>query len=167
VNAGSGGGTAPRLDPLIRPLHPADLPSLTAGLAALPLLSRYGRTAASLAASLARARSRGEGLLVAEEGGAPAGLAWFLPSGTLALGGYLRLLAVLAPAQGRGVGAALLRAYEEATVQMSAHAFLLTSKENQAAQRFYERHGYRQVGLLPALVLPGQDELLYWKRLLG
>lgn len=150
---------------MIRPLAPADLPALSAGLAALPLLSRYGRTAASLSASLADARSRGEGLLVAEEGGAPVGLAWFLPSGTLALGGYLRLLAVLAPAQGRGLGAELLRAYEEATSRASAHAFLLASRENQAAQRFYQRHGYQEVGLLPSLVIPGQDELLYWKRL--
>jgi ribosomal protein S18 acetylase RimI-like enzyme len=167
VNADPGGGPGPLPDPMIRPLRPEDLPSLSAGLAALPLLSRYGRTAGSLAAALADARKRGEGLLVAEDGGAPEGLAWFLPTGTLALGGYLRLLAVLGPAQGRGVGVALLRAFEEATARASAHAFLLTSKENQAAQRFYERHGYRQVGLLPSLVIRGQDELLYWKRLLG
>jgi ribosomal protein S18 acetylase RimI-like enzyme len=152
---------------VIRPLVPEDLKTLSAGLAALPLLARYGRTAAAVSASVQAARVRGEGLLVAEEGGAPVGLAWFLPTGTLALGGYLRLLAVVGPAQGRGVGAALLGAYEAETARASAHAFLLTSAENQAAQRFYERHGYLRVGVLPALVLPGQDEFLYWKRLLG
>jgi len=104
---------------------------------------------------------------VAEERGAPAGLAWFLPSGTLALGGYLRLLAVLGPFQGRGIGAQLLAAYEAETARASAHAFLLTSGSNPGAQRFYERAGYRRVGLLPSLVVEGEDEALYWKRLRG
>lgn len=150
---------------MIRPLSPADLVALAAGLAELPLMRRYGRSAAQLEATLSSALARGEGLLLFEEGGAPAGLAWFLTSGTLALGGYLRLLAVLGPFQGRGVGAALLAAYEAEVAKVSAHAFLLTSESNAGAQRFYERYGYRRVGLLPSLVLPGEDEALYWKRL--
>jgi GNAT superfamily N-acetyltransferase len=154
-----------RPHPVIRSLAPEDLPALSAGLAALPLLARYGRTATEISASLGAARARGEGLLVTEEGGAPLGIAWFLPTGTLALGGYLRLLAVVGPAQGRGLGTVLLSAYEEETARSSAHAFLLTSEENQAAQRFYARHGYLRVGVLPKLVLPDQDEVLYWKRL--
>lgn len=102
---------------------------------------------------------------MAEEEGALAGLAWFLTSGTLALGGYLRLLAVLGPFQRRGVGADLLAAYEAETAWASAHAFLLVSAGNLAAQRFYRRHGYRRVGRLPELVVPGEDEVVYWKRL--
>ena len=150
---------------MIRPLVSADVPALAAGLAELPLLRRYGRSAAKLEATLAAALLRGEGLLLAEEKGAPAGLAWFLTSGTLALGGYLRLLAVLGPFQGRGLGTALLAAYEAETARTSAHAFLLTSAQNAGAQRFYERLGYRRVGVLPSLVVPGEDEALYWKRL--
>lgn len=153
--------------PVIRPLAAADLSALAAGLAELPLLRRYGRSAAKLEATLDAALARGEGLLVAEERRAPAGLAWFLTSGTLALGGYLRLLAVLGPFQGRGLGAALLAAYEAETARTSAHAFLLTSESNPGAQRFYERLGYRRVGLLPSLVVQGEDEALYWKRLRG
>jgi len=102
---------------------------------------------------------------VAEEEGAPGGLAWFLTSGTLALGGYLRLLAVLSSFQGRGLGSALLAAYEEETARGSAHAFLLVSAQNPGAQRFYRRYGYRRVGRLPELVVPGEDEIIYWKRL--
>jgi ribosomal protein S18 acetylase RimI-like enzyme len=152
---------------VIRPIVPADLPPLAAGLAELPLLRRYGRSAHKLQGTLAAAMARGEGLLVAEERGAPAGLAWFLTSGTLALGGYLRLLAVLEPFQGRGLGAQLLGAYEAETARASAHSFLLTSDSNTGAQRFYERLGYRRVGLLPSLVVEGEDEALYWKRLRG
>ncbi|HET6436477.1 MAG TPA: GNAT family N-acetyltransferase [Anaeromyxobacter sp.] len=149
----------------IRPAVGADLPALALGLAELPLLRRYGRSAARLLSTLETALSRGEGLLLAEQRGLPAGLAWYLPSGTLALGGYLRLLAVLEGFQGRGLGAALLAAYEAEVARESAHSFLLTSRSNEDAQRFYERHGYRSVGLLPALVLPDEDEALYWKRL--
>jgi ribosomal protein S18 acetylase RimI-like enzyme len=150
---------------MIRPLAVADLPALARGLAALPLMARYGRTPEKLERALSAALARGEGLLVAEEDGALAGLAWFLPAGTLAMGGYLRLIAVLGAGQGRGTGAALLAAFEAAVATESAHAFLLVSDFNDGAQRFYERHGYRRVGALPDLVLPGVGEVLYWKRL--
>ena len=151
----------------IRPLLREDLPALCPGLAELPLLRRYGRSAAKLQGVLETALDRGEGLLVCEEGGELLGLSWFLTAGTLALGGYLRLLAVVGPAQGRGVGAALLAAYEAETAKVSGHAFLLASQGNAGAHRFYERHGYRRVGLLPSLVLPGEDEVMFWKRLRG
>ncbi len=150
---------------MIRPLTAADLPALAGGLADLPLLRRYGRSAQKLLATLEEGLARGDGFLVAEEGGAPAGLAWFLTSGTLAMGGYLRLLAVLGPFQGRGVGARLLAAYERETARASAHSFLLTSGWNADAQRFYERAGYRRVGALPSLVVQGEDVVLYWKRM--
>jgi ribosomal protein S18 acetylase RimI-like enzyme len=126
---------------------------------------RYGRTVEGLEAALRGALARGEGLLIAEESGALTGLAWFLPAGTLALGGYLRLIAVLGDGQGRGSGAALLAAFEAETAKASAHAFLLVSDFNEAAQRFYARHGYARVGAMPGLVLPDVGEVLYWKRL--
>jgi ribosomal protein S18 acetylase RimI-like enzyme len=153
------------LGAVIRPLARGDLAPLAAGLAELPLLRRYGRSAAKLQGTLEAALERGEGLLVAEEQGRVQGLAWFLTSGTLALGGYLRLLAVLTPAQNKGLGAALLAAWEAETLHQSGHAFLLASVDNRAAHRFYERHGYLRIGVLPALVLPGEDEVLFWKRL--
>ncbi len=149
----------------VRPLDPAEVPALAAALAALPLMVRYRRDAGALARALEAARVRGEGLLIAEEGGAPRGLAWFLPSGTLALGGYLRLIAVLPGAEGKGTGVALLRAFEAETARLSAHAFLLVSDFNEGAIRFYEREGYARVGAMPGLVLPEVAEVLYWKKL--
>ena len=150
---------------MIRPLIAADVTALASRLAELPLMVRYGRDAGALARSLEAARARGEGLLIAEDRGAPLGLAWFLPEGTLALGGYLRLIAVVPGAEGRGTGLALLRAFEAETARRSAHAFLLVSDFNAGAIRFYEREGYVRVGKLPGLVLPEVGELLYWKRL--
>jgi ribosomal protein S18 acetylase RimI-like enzyme len=151
----------------VRPLEEEDVAALAAGLAALPLMVRYGRTAAKLERDLRAARARGDGLLVGDDGpgGAVRGLAWFLRSGTLALGGYLKLIAVLGGGQGGGAGAALLAAFEAEVARESAHAFLLVSDFNEGAQRFYERHGWTRAGAFPGLVLPDVAELLYWKRL--
>jgi len=150
----------------IRPLAPADVPALSAALAGLPLLQRYGRTAEAIARDLASAPSRQESVLVLDDG-AVGGLVWFTTSGALGSGGYLRLLAVAAPTQRHGVGAQLLAAFEAAVGVVSRDAYLLVSDFNVDAQRFYARHGYAQVGVLPRKILPDVDELLYWKRLGG
>lgn len=144
-----------------------EITPLAEKLAMLPLLVRYRRSAGALAADVAAAVARGDGVVVWREraGAEPSGLAWFQPDGTLAMGGYLRLLAVVPGAERRGVGAALLDAFERATSARCHHALLLVSDFNAAAQRFYRRHGYREAGRLPGLVLPDVDELLFWKRL--
>ncbi len=149
----------------VRPLVAADVAPLAAELARLPLMARYRRDAARIQADLGAALGRGEGLLVEEDAGRRRGLAWFLPAGTLALGGYLKLIAVLPGEEGKGIGAALLRAFEAETGRISRHAFLLVSDFNSGAMRFYEREGYARVGALPGLVLPDVEEVLYWKRL--
>ncbi len=149
----------------VRRLEPRDVPALAAELARLDLMVRYRRDAARIAADLEAALARGDGLLVEEADGAPRGLAWFLPAGTFALGGYLRLIAVVPSALGSGAGAALLAAFEAEVAKASRHAFLLVSDFNAAAQRFYERHGYARVGAIPGLVLPDVAEVVYWKRL--
>lgn len=149
----------------IRPIARSEIPTLAAALATVPLLVRYGNDAARLARALEGALDRGESALVAEEDGVVRGLAWFLTAGTLALGGYLRLIALVPGAEGRGTGVALLRAFEAEAARVSRHAFLLVSDFNAGAIRFYEREGYARVGPLPGLVLPGVAEVLYWKRL--
>ncbi len=149
----------------VRPLAADEIPALATALAAVPLMVRYRRDAPALERALRAAHQRGEGLLVAEEDGELRGLAWFLAQGTLALGGYLKLIAMLPAAEGKGAGAALLAAFEAETARASAHAFLLVSDFNDGARRFYERHGYARVGALPGLVLPDVAEILYWKRL--
>jgi GNAT superfamily N-acetyltransferase len=149
----------------IRPLTASDVLALSAGLAALDLMRRYGRPGDRIAEDLGAALSRGEGLLVAVEGGVARGLAWFLRGGTLAMGGYLKLLAVLPGSERGGTGAALLAAFEAEVARERAHGFLLVSDFNAGAQRFYERHGWIRVGAIPGLVLPDVAELIYWKRL--
>ena len=149
----------------IRRLRREDIPALGAALARLPLMRRYRRGARRIEADLAAALERGDALLVEEGEAGPRGIAWFLPAGTLAMGGYLRLVAVAPEATGAGVGARLLEAFEAEVSRECRHAFLLVSDFNRGAQRFYERHGYLRVGALPGLVLPDVAELLFWKRL--
>ncbi len=149
----------------VRPLAAADVPALARALAGLELLARYGRGAAALEADLGAALARGDGLLLAEEDGRPLGLCWFLRAGTLGMGGYLKLLAVADGARGSGLGARLLADFEAEVARSSRHAFLLVSDFNQAAQRFYARHGWARVGAVPGLVLPDVAEVIWWKRL--
>ena len=149
----------------VRPAVAADLAPLAAGLAGLDLMKRYGRGEAKLAADLSQAVAAGDGLLLAVEAGRPVGMAWFLRQGTLGLGGYLKLMAVLPGAQSRGLGAGLLASTEGTLARTTGHGFLLCSDFNGPAQAFYERHGWTRVGALPGLVLPDVAELIYWKRL--
>jgi len=151
----------------VRPAQAADLPLLCQATYQLPLLTRYGVTEAGLLRDLSSALQQGEGLLVANENDtAPLGFAWFLPVGTLAQGGYLRLIACAQEAQGQGIGKALLKEVEFQVAQASRWLFLLVSDFNLAAQRFYQREGYTHLGSLPDFARPGITELLYGKNLL-
>jgi ribosomal protein S18 acetylase RimI-like enzyme len=93
---------------------------------------------------------------------AVAGFAWLVPRGGFDRSGYLRLIAVGARHRGAGVGRRLVEALE-ATHLRHGGIMLLASADNEAAQRFYERLGYRQVGLLPSYVVPELDELIFFK----
>jgi diamine N-acetyltransferase len=78
-------------------------------------------------------------------------------------GVYIELFAVLPDAQGQGVGAALLGHLEAAYRGRSANLWLLVSAFNGRARHFYGRHGFREIGTLADLVLPGHDEILMRK----
>jgi GNAT superfamily N-acetyltransferase len=154
-------------------------------VSALPLFQRYAVRAERLAEDLSTLAARqdeggsaapGELLLVAEQDGA-AGLSGSLlgfarvlrsserTGGQFGRGGYLRLIALHPGHSGRGVGARLLSAVEDAVRTCHPDLFLLTSDFNHGAQRFYERAGYLRVGALPDFVHAGITELIYWKRL--
>jgi ribosomal protein S18 acetylase RimI-like enzyme len=141
----------------------ADVPRCAAFTAELELQRRYGVTEASARRQLEAALSSGRAeLLVAEREGSVIGYAWFIPRGAFDRSGYLRLLAVASPYHGQGIGAALLAELEDKHLAAGG-IVLLASTFNTRAHRFYERMGYRQVGLIPAYVGPGLDERVYFK----
>jgi ribosomal protein S18 acetylase RimI-like enzyme len=148
---------------VIRPATREDLAALATALAPLPLFQAYRLDASALTARFEGALERGEGLLLATGDRGPVGVCWFLTRGTFGTGAYLRTLAVSEAQQGSGLGARLLEAYEAGCGSPPGGYFLLTSDFNTGAQRFYQRHGYRQVGQLPDFAVPGVSELIFWK----
>lgn len=149
----------------VRDALAAEAAELVRAVAAQPLLVRYGVNADKLAVDLAAAITGGDGVLTVEDEGRLAGFAWFLPTGTFALGGYLRLIALVPGSEGRGLGAALLDEVERRVATRSRSLFLLVSHWNDGARRFYAGRGYSEVGTLPAFVRADTDEIVCMKRL--
>jgi|GEM_PF-366111 len=144
----------------------ADLPGLADLMAASPLLQRYGATRETSLAALEQAHQRHDLLLTARPAsGPPLGMVWVITSPMLTGAAYLRLLLVADPMQRAGLGARLLAAAEEHVRSRANHMFLLVTRDNAGARRFYERWGYRHVGDLPDHAVPGIDEALYHKAL--
>jgi GNAT superfamily N-acetyltransferase len=146
---------------------PAVLPVLADMMAESPLLARYRVTKEGAEVALVDARRQGDLILAChpDESATPIGLAWAMPTRVFGGGGYLRLLLVAEGRQGQGIGTLLLEAAEERARAWGDHFFLLASADNCGARRFYDRHGYRFVGVIPDLVVAGIDETLYYKRL--
>lgn len=150
----------------VREAQPHDLPGLANLAAASPLVQRYALDASSALEYLRAGREAGDTLLLAQDAdGAVVGLAWVLRLRGFGAAAYLRLLLVAEERQSQGVGDLLLAAAEERAAAWARHLLLLASHDNLGAHRFYERRGYRRIGQLAELVLPGVDEVLFQKRL--
>ena len=150
----------------LRPAAAADLPALAEGLARLPLLVRYGRTATRWPPISRRRTGAATGSSLAVE--PPARPAWPGSSaqGTFGMGAYLRLMAVLPEAQARGVGGGApgrLRGRGGRGVGPRLPALLGLQRAGAALLRAPRLAAHR--ARCPGLVLPGVDELVYWKRL--
>lgn len=108
--------------------------------------------------------SRDDALYIADADGCPCGLALVRERG-LAGAPYLVSIAVAEPFRSQGVGLRLLTFVEELFRGRFRHLFLCVSSFNTRARAFYERHGYRPVGVLPDFIVDGLDETLMVKRL--
>ena len=103
-------------------------------------------------------------LYIAELDGHPCGLALVRERG-LAGAPYLVSIAVAEPYRSHGIGLRLLTFVEELLRGRFRHLFLCVSSFNTRARAFYERHGYRPVGVLHDFIVDGLDETLMVKRL--
>jgi ribosomal protein S18 acetylase RimI-like enzyme len=149
----------------VRPMTVDDIPIVAAWMVQTPLWQRYQLTVERATKNFEGGFQRGEVLLVADAEEANIGFAWCLAQGGFGRSMYLRFIGVQNDQARKGVGAALLRAAEDAALKVSHELFLLTSDFNVDAQRFYQRQGYTQIGAIPGYVLPDVTELLYWKQL--
>jgi ribosomal protein S18 acetylase RimI-like enzyme len=79
------------------------------------------------------------------------------------LGDYLELFAIAPAARRRGLGHALLAHVEARAFIRTTNFYLCVSDFNADGRAFYESAGYREVGRLENLVVPGHAELLMRK----
>lgn len=98
---------------------------------------------------------------VLEAGGTVAGVALLRPK--FLMGDYLELLAIAPTARSKGYGALLLAEIETVAFARAKNLFACVSDFNDGARRFYVRQGYREIGPIPNLLIPGSAELLLRK----
>jgi ribosomal protein S18 acetylase RimI-like enzyme len=135
-------------------------------MAQIELWRRYGLTAERAQQRLEQGIARGDIAITADlDEKTACGFALCIPDGIFDRSAYLRWIAVHPDHAGAGIGSALLAAVEERSLAYGSDLFLLAADHNTGAHRFYERHGYRQTGVLTDYVVSGVSELLYWKRL--
>lgn len=157
----------------IRLFEERDITPCAAIMAATPLWQRYGVTVQS---AIDRFRTGSQRmytpdvessttrLFVAEsENGSTIGFVWAVRRGAFDRSGYIPVLGVESSERGGGVGAALIEAAED-YLRPASDVILLCTEFNTGAQRFYERHGYVRVGILPDYIALGIAELIYRKR---
>ena len=151
-------------DVRVREATADDLPTLARMMAESALLRRYATEYAPALAALSQGRDEGDLLLVlADAEDVPRGMVWVIYTRAFDHGAYVRLL--LVAARNVGGGTRLMQEVERRTHGRAKHLYLLVTRDNMGARRFYERLGMRPVGDLPALVRPELDEVLYYKRL--
>ena len=78
-------------------------------------------------------------------------------------GPYLELLVVFPPAQGSGVGQAIIRWLEVESRRTSKNLWAVTSEFNHRARSFYNKAGFLEIATIPDLVAPGYNEILLRK----
>lgn len=79
------------------------------------------------------------------------------------IGAYIRMIVVSETHRNKGIGKMLLNYVWNLVKEHIPNLFLICSTDNLGAQKFYEREGFKQVGILDGLVVPGHDEIMYWK----
>lgn len=139
-----------------------DIPLLASWIVTIPLWQRYRLTTESISARMAAGLAQGDLMLTVDNGDRACGFAWCIREGAFGRSAYLRLIGVRPDKARSGVGTRLL-SYVEQSIS-SSDLFLLVADFNTAAQQFYQRRGYEQVGAIPAYVLPDVTELIYRKR---
>lgn len=158
-------GATARIAEIVAPLDAATSSALAGQLAAIDPWRRYGFSVDRLQRFLSESVAGAPRYLVAV-GDELAGVVVLKPGWMF--GTYLKLLAVLPTAQGRGLGGAILDWMQrEGEARGERNQFVATSAFNAGALRFYERHGFVRVANLPGLINDTETEILLRRRLGG
>lgn len=79
------------------------------------------------------------------------------------IGAYMRMIIVDQSYRNQGIGKQLLDYAWDLVTKHVPNLFLICSTDNIKAQQFYKSQGFKEVGILDGLVVPGHDEILFWK----
>ena len=97
------------------------------------------------------------------------GFVWFQEKGAFYVYPYLQMIFVREDYRKTGLGKKLLDFFEEQSLngpsgkKIKSKVFLCVGEWNEGAIRFYDRAGYREVGMLPGLFRKKVNEKLYMK----
>ena len=149
---------------MIRAIQKEDIPALAQMMATTALWQRYNVTEESAAQRLQSGMDQGATILVAEIDQTPLGFVWYVTSGAFNRSGYIMLIGVEQSARSTGVGRALMREAETIMFEKVNDVFLLVSDFNTDAQKFYQRLGYEQIGVIRDYVIEGINELIFRKK---
>lgn len=146
-----------------RPLLPSEPALLAAAFASMEPWRRYPYDAAELEAYATQVEPDAPRLavLAGEHLAGLVGLRW-----SWLRGPYLQFLGILPAFQQQGAGSAVLHWLErETAARTEQNLFACVSDFNVPARRFYEAHGFLEIGALPHLVKHGFTEILLRRQL--
>lgn len=146
-------------------LNSGDVPACAQIISDNPLWGKYGVTASSAEKMLRTALSEDATILAAKLERQVAGFVWYAAHGAWDRSGYIRIIGIAPQHQGQKIGEKLLSAAENKISKEAHEVFLLVTESNTAAQRFYQRLGYSQVGAIPDYIQAGITELIFFKKL--
>jgi ribosomal protein S18 acetylase RimI-like enzyme len=148
------------IDPMVRPMMEDDRAAVIALLADSDPWKRLGYRASDWDVYFTPL-PQGRDSYVVDQNGKAAGIA--VVRQKFLLGDYVELLGVAAWARGNGLGRLLLAHVEAAVFARTKNLFACVSDFNDQARHFYKKQGYREIGPMPNLLIPGSAEILLRK----
>ena len=145
----------------VRAMQANDISSLVDWILETPLWQRYKLSKEALSKNFQTALKTNDQIVVAVNAEQICGFAWLQPKGFLSRSPYLKMIGVKEDCQAMGIGQKLIKFLEQDKTEL----FLLTSDFNTAAQKFYKKLGYCQIGKIPNYILDDVDELIFYKKL--
>ena len=147
-------------EPLVRAMQPEDREAVIALLLPSEPWTTLGYTRADWERYFTPVPQNRDAFVV-EETGHVAGIAVLREK--VLMGDDLELYGIGDKARSKGLGAALLRHIESIVFARTRNLFACVSDFNQPARAFYRKHGYREIGSLPDLIISGRAEILLRK----
>jgi ribosomal protein S18 acetylase RimI-like enzyme len=157
---------------VIRPVVPADTPALAALAAATGVFKplELDTLVELLGDYHALYHTLGHRCAASDDGDQLSGFTYHAPGAMTDRTWYLYWIAVAPHAQGRGVGAELLRYVEDAVRAAGGRLLLIETSglpHYEAARQFYRKYGYEQAARVADYYADGDDQMIFRKRIDG